>query len=403
MNIRLFHVGILIFAAITGFIGWRYYHYLFDLHIPTITIEGIGDGSYVTNEVTCTVCGKDDYKVSDISVWLDGKLLVDRFKVNASTFSHPFSIATRTLTNGAHLIKAQATNGLYEPKSATKEFTFFVDNQPLQAALIRTDADNKVFQGRTLHLQFQINKDIKQATVHTLSKTYPAVREAKNSPIFESYIPISCEEAPNEHLVRIEIIDNVGNTIWLENKFQIVAYPFKRQQSVQVEDSKLQAEKEAGLSEKDLEQQLAQLAAQSPREKLWQGSFCCPIDIEKVSTEFGVIRTTPTRGRYMHKAIDILNKPKSVVWAAQDGVVVIKNRFEHSGNTVVIDHGCGIFSLYFHLDSFADINVGEKIKRGQPIGTIGKTGYATGYHLHFEIRIDNEPVDPIQWIKPNFR
>jgi murein DD-endopeptidase MepM/ murein hydrolase activator NlpD len=402
MNMRLFHVGLVIFVIIAALVGWRTYHYFFDMHAPIVTIQGLDDGSYVANDITCAVCGSDAYKVGDLSIWLDGKLLVDRFKINASTFRHPFSIATRNLSNGSHTLKAQATNATNAQKNSAVEISFNVDNLPLQGVFIRSEADNKVFQGRTLHVQFQVNKEIKNAAAHTLSNTYIAVREAKNSPIYESFIPISCEEAPNEHLLKIEISDHVGNVLWLENKFQIVAFPFKRQQYVHVPAEKVKFEKESGRTEKELELELAELAKKSPQEKLWQGAFYPPIDIASVSTEYGTIRTTQERGRYMHKAVDVVNQPKSVVWATQDGNIVIKDRYEHSGNTVVIDHGCGIFSLFFHLDSFADITVGEKVKRGRPIGTIGQTGYARGYHLHWEMRINNEQVDPMQWTKPNF-
>ena len=91
--------------------------------------------------------------------------------------------------------------------------------------------------------------------------------------------------------------------------------------------------------------------------------------------------------------------PRSVVWAPQDGIVVMKDRFAPSGNTVIVDHGLGILSLFYHLEDFADIEVGQKILQGNPLGTIGKTGFATGYHLHWEMRINNTPVDPLQWIK----
>jgi murein DD-endopeptidase MepM/ murein hydrolase activator NlpD len=114
------------------------------------------------------------------------------------------------------------------------------------------------------------------------------------------------------------------------------------------------------------------------------------------------VRTTQEKGRYVHKAVDVINMPKSVVWSTQDGVVVVKQRFVNSGNTVIVDHGWGVFSLFFHLDNFADINVGKKIAKGNPIGTLGKTGYATGYHLHWEMRVNNIPVDPLQWTKSNF-
>ena len=104
----------------------------------------------------------------------------------------------------------------------------------------------------------------------------------------------------------------------------------------------------------------------------------------------------------MHKGLDLANAPKSVVWAPHDGVVVHKERYAFTGNTVMIDHGWGIFSFFFHLDNFADIKVGQKIAKGNPIGTLGKTGYATGYHLHWEMRVNNVQVDPMQWTKTNF-
>ena len=130
--------------------------------------------------------------------------------------------------------------------------------------------------------------------------------------------------------------------------------------------------------------------------------FYAPTDIKAVTTDFGTVRTTQHRGLYAHKAVDVTNTPRSVVWSTQDGIVVLKDRFAHSGNTVAVDHGYGIVSLFFHLDNFANINAGDKIKRGNPVGTLGMTGHATGYHLHWEMRVNNIAVDPLQWIKPGF-
>ena len=141
---------------------------------------------------------------------------------------------------------------------------------------------------------------------------------------------------------------------------------------------------------------------QSQPEKLWRGAFCTPIDIQQVTCEFGAVRTTQEKGRYMHKALDVYNAPRSVVWAPQDGVVVLKDRYADAGNTVVIDHGYGVLSLFYHLEDFAKVEIGQKVAKGNPIGTIGKTGYATGYHLHWEMRVNNIAVDPMQWTKQNF-
>ncbi len=384
-----------------GFSGWRGYHYFFDKHAPVVYIHGANQDEYCADEVHCRLEGSDAYKVADISVWLDGKLLVHKFKINAKQFEYPFAVDTKKLVNGLHVIKAEAVSGTYNGTRALLQRSFFVDNSPLQAAFLRSDADYKVLQGRTLHVQFQVNKDIKAATARALSHSYPCLQEAKNSPIYECFIPITCEEVPNEYPLSIEIVDNVGNIVVLENKFQILPFQFKKQ-VLRVDPAKVKEEKEAGIAAQELEIELERLAQQSPQKKLWQGVFYPPIDITAISTEYGTVRTTQERGRYAHKAVDVLNTPKSVVWATQDGIVVLKNRYAYSGNTVVIDHGYGILSLFFHLDTFADIAVGDIIKRGNPLGTLGKTGYASGYHLHWEMRINNIPVDPMQWIKLTF-
>lgn len=104
-------------------------------------------------------------------------------------------------------------------------------------------------------------------------------------------------------------------------------------------------EHEVGIDSSEREMKLAQLAAESQREKLWRGAFCAPIDIQQITCEFGAVRTTQEKGRYMHKALDVYNAPRSVVWAPQDGVVVLKDRYADAGNTIVIDHGFGLLSL----------------------------------------------------------
>src|SRR5690606_14663134 len=209
---------------------------------------------------------------------------------------------------------------------------------PLQAVFLRASSPYKVFQGRTLHVQFQANKEIKHAFVKTLSRTYECFAEAKNSYVYECFIPIECEEQPNEYLLSLEVEDKVNNIIRLDNKFQVVVYPFKKE-VLTVAAEKVQEEKTLGKDGKGLEAEIAQLSIQSPREKLWKGPFCAPIEIQGVSCDYGTIRTTQHKGRYAHKAVDVINAPKSVVWAQQNGVLVMKKRFAPSGNTVIIDHG----------------------------------------------------------------
>lgn len=394
----------LVVLLILSFIGWNGYLYFFSSNPPLIEIEGIEQNSYQSGDVQCIIKVKDEYKVNSISIFLDSKPLITNHRISKKSTAYPFLIPTKTLTNGKHILKIDVNNAAYHKAENSKEIAFNVDNLPLQAAFIKGYSDAKVFQGRTLHVQFQVNKEIKSACARALSKEFNCCPESKNSLIYECFIPTECEEVPNEYLLSIEIADFVGNVHTLESKFQVIMYPFKKQ-TIKIDPTKIKLENEIGLPEKELESELERLSKNSPCTKLWQGVFYTPIEIKdpkQVTTQFGVIRTTQERGLRQHKAIDIYNTPKSVVWATQDGIVVLKNRYVHSGNTVVVDHGCGVLSLFYHLDTFANIEVGEKIKKGNPVGTIGKTGYATGYHLHWEMRVGNVAVDPEQWTKHDF-
>lgn len=389
------HAPKVIVLIIATWVGWQMYAYFLDTTVASVVVTGINENCYYSGDVRCCV---QSNKTGDISLCLDAQSLANNIRIKANQDGQPFAIPTKTLSNGKHLLKIEFADSTFNRNKAALTREFYVDNLPLQAVFVKTGSPYKVFQGRTLHVQFQVNKEIKHAYINTLSRSFECFPEAKNSKVYECFIPIECEEQPNEYLFSVDIEDKVGNTLHLDNKFQIVVYPFKKE-VITVTADKVQEEKSLGRDGKNLEDEIGQLSVQSPREKLWRGTFCAPIEIQRVTCDYGTIRTTQHKGRYAHKAVDVINMPRSVVWAPQDGIVVMKDRFAPSGNTVVVDHGLGILSMFYHLEDFADIEVGQKVSQGNPIGTIGKTGFATGYHLHWEMRINNTPVDPLQWIK----
>lgn len=395
-----FIFGILFFGLV-GYFTWNTYSYFFTTTAPILALSGIDQNGCYSGDIRCLVSGKDSYKIATLSIMVDDDTLLDAHPINRSTFEYPFTINTFSLPQGKHTLTIEAIDGSYRKNKKQILSTFYADNTPLQIAFVKPEAEFKVLQGRTLHIQFQANKPLQKAKVHLLAQTFSCFPESKNSLLYECFIPVACEETPKEAILSIEASDTVGNQVTLEHAFRIIPCVFKKQ-TISVSPEKLREEREATTQHEILEKRLLELVAHSPKEKLWQGKFYAPIEIIRITTPYGTIRTTQERGRYMHKAVDIINAPKSVVWAPQDGIVIIKDCYEFSGNTVVIDHGCGIFSMFYHLDSFADIHVGQFIKQGNPLGTIGKTGYATGYHLHWEMRIDNIPVDPLQWISATF-
>ncbi len=398
MILRMRFWGYLLAMGAVGFFGYRAYDYFFDKSVPNLTLRGIESGSFYAADLECEVASS---KKGNLSLWLDDKTLVSEFRIPSGVQGHSFTIPTKTLSNGKHSLKAHFSDNTFHQNVVQVERDFYVDNIPLKAAFVKTDEDSKVFQGRTLHVQMQVNKEIESAHLSVLSEKYECFPESKNSSVYEAYIPVACEENPNEYLLSVDVTDKVGNTIHLDDTFQVVSFPFKKS-TLHVSSEKVAEEKELGKASKSFEELMTKCADASPKEKLWKGSFCPPIEVERVSTEYGTVRTTQHKGMYAHKAIDVINAPKSVVWAPQNGKIVSKDRFVDTGNTVIIDHGLGVITMLCHLDSFADIEEGQMIHKGNPVGTIGKTGYASGYHLHWEMRVNNTHVDPMQWTKPIF-
>lgn len=394
-NVR--YAVILFVVFFLGYFSYRSYLYYFDNTAPEVTVSGLQDGTYYTGDIAVNLKGKSPYKVSHLSMWIDDRLMQDNVKINQKNFEHPLAVSTSSLPDGEHRVKFEVVDGTRRQNKSSIEKVFYVDNQTLQAALVSSVHDHKVQQGRCLHVQIQVNKPHVQASIKAVNHQYPFFPKSLNSLVYEAFVPLECEQLAQEYPFAVEVKDYVGNSVMLEDKFQVLPVPFKKK-ILHVQNNKLKSELEyTSLQERDLEQALERLAKSSVKEKLWKGAFDVPILMTGVSTEFGVIRTSQERGRTVHKALDLTATPKAVVWAAQDGVVVLKDRFTHSGNTVVVDHGHGVLSLYFHLHDFADIEVGQKLKKGNPVGRMGMTGFANGHHLHWEIRVNNIAVDPMQW------
>jgi murein DD-endopeptidase MepM/ murein hydrolase activator NlpD len=117
----------------------------------------------------------------------------------------------------------------------------------------------------------------------------------------------------------------------------------------------------------------------------------------RVTARFGK-RQDPFSGEdAFHDGLDIASHYGDAIRATADGIVATVKRGGSYGMLVVIDHGFGVASWYGHLSTFA-AKVGAHVKRGQIIGYEGRTGRATGTHLHYEVRIDNTPVNPFYFL-----
>ena len=136
-------------------------------------------------------------------------------------------------------------------------------------------------------------------------------------------------------------------------------------------------------------------------EKYWNGPFVRP-NAGRVSSVFGVRRyyNGVFANDYYHKGVDYAGSAGSTVVAPAAGKVRLVGKqaegFHVHGNTVGIDHGQGVVSIFLHLQSI-NVKEGHLVKPGQKIGTVGSTGASTGPHLHWGLYVNGVAVDPVPW------
>jgi murein DD-endopeptidase MepM/ murein hydrolase activator NlpD len=128
-------------------------------------------------------------------------------------------------------------------------------------------------------------------------------------------------------------------------------------------------------------------------DRLWRGAFTQPVSSRKPGSGFGSRRIINGQPRMPHSGIDYSADRGTPVVASNRGRVALLGEFFFAGRLVALDHGLGLYTLYFHLDGVA-VAEGEIVERGQTIGTVGTTGRSTGPHLHFAAQLGRARINP---------
>lgn len=135
----------------------------------------------------------------------------------------------------------------------------------------------------------------------------------------------------------------------------------------------------------------------STDKQLWSGSFRYPLNGEITVTDpYGYSRLTGD-STISHKGVDFRADVGTPVYAMNAGRVLVAKTYTDYGNTIIIDHGLGLMSLYMHLSEL-EVKPGDMVEKGKEIGKSGQTGYAEGPHLHISIKIGGSSIDPIKFL-----
>lgn len=132
-------------------------------------------------------------------------------------------------------------------------------------------------------------------------------------------------------------------------------------------------------------------------EKLWEGVFIRPVEGE-ISAGFGLNRIINGQQRSQHTGVDLRAEQGTSVLASNHGVVILVDELFFSGKSVILDHGWGLYSMYFHLSETL-VKEGNLVRSGAILGRVGSTGRSIGAHLHWGIRINGARVDPFTLLR----
>jgi len=179
---------------------------------------------------------------------------------------------------------------------------------------------------------------------------------------------------------------------------QVAAYPYPEQRITLEDDSKV------NLSAADsarAQRESVRIAALWPREspRRFDLPLAPPLAELPAGGRFGARRIFNDQPRSPHTGVDFSAPEGTAVLAVAAGEVRLAEGHFFAGNSVFIDHGDGLVSMYFHLSGI-DVEPGDEVERGQPIGRVGQSGRASGPHLHFGVRWHGARVDPIWLLAP---
>jgi len=211
---------------------------------------------------------------------------------------------------------------------------------------------------------------------------------------FRALIGIDLDATPGSH--RVTITAGSGER-HVETMYQLVVKP-RRFPTRRLEVDEAFVNPPPGARERiEREaQQLARLWEQSAPEALWTGRFIKPVP-DRANSSFGTRSIFNGVPRSPHSGTDFLSPAGTPIKAPNAGRVMLAADLYFSGNTIVVDHGLGVVSLFAHLSTFA-VHEGQLVETGQMLGAVGATGRVTGAHLHWALHVNGARVDPLSLV-----
>ncbi|MCD6487448.1 MAG: M23 family metallopeptidase [Syntrophobacterales bacterium] len=327
------------------------------------------------------------------------------------------------LHDGIATIDIAVTDYSLRKNTTVRAFEVVIDTIPPRIS--PAGFSNYINPGGSCVAVYSLSEEVSRSGVQVDNNFFPSYSETTTNKIRHiSYFAIPMDIAKKNLKISIQAEDNAGNISLCPVSFHIRNKKFRgdrmniSQRFLEMKMPEFQRRykdlRETTLLEAFLRvnsemrtdnlKTIETICKDTRPEQLWEGTFLRMKNAATMAT-FGDRRTYYHDGREIsksvHMGVDLASTKNAPVEASNGGIVVFAEYLGIYGNTVIIDHGMGIFSLYGHLSSVS-VNKGQAIGKGEVIGRTGNTGMAGGDHLHFSMIAGGKFVNPVEWWDPHW-
>jgi murein DD-endopeptidase MepM/ murein hydrolase activator NlpD len=256
-------------------------------------------------------------------------------------------------------------------------------------------------QGSLLLVELRSAKPLKELKgewtgKETLFWTARSATQARYS-VYRALLGVDLEQATGKYDFAVTADTQSGEKISCHASVSVKTGHFATE-SLHVEKQFVEPDPEQLKRAQAEQERLREILGRVTPEPLWQGSFRIPLDGVTTGKNFGKRRILNGQPGSPHGGVDLPATTGTPVYAAQSGRVVLAEELYFPGNTVVVDHGLGIYTFYGHLSEIS-VKAGDEVEPGALLGKAGATGRVTGPHLHWGLSVNRARVDPLLILK----
>ena len=407
-------------------VGAAFFYYKFEGEAPRVTVDPevsfLGSQTSLTVRVADRRSGIERLTVRAEQEGTSIVLLSEEFAAGVHQIERLVEIVPSTLkfTEGPALLRIEAGDHSWRPggNRTVIERQVTVDTRPPQTTVL--SRFHYVNQGGAQLVVYRSSESLVHSGVRVGERWFPGYPLDDGHYLCFFAVPFDMTQGPS---IRLEASDLAGNVSRAGFYYQIKAKKFRRD-TITISDNFLQRvmpyfmdrhpELQGDLLDVFLKvnrelriahnTRITEVCKGGESRPLWSGPFL-RLERAKPMAGFGDHRIYTYKGRQIdrqnHLGIDLASLAMSPVPAANRGRVIVADEMGIYGITVVLDHGCGVFSMYGHL-SEAAVQPGDLVEKGQRVGTTGSTGLAGGDHLHFGMLVSGVFVNPIEWWDPHW-